>query len=184
MKKASYPTQHDEFLMWVGFCITAWARVEEQLFKICEACIQARRDRVAIVYYLSPSINTRLKLVDELVRTVLPKREKTSGAHDHSDLVLWDTLRKDIGALLGTRRRIAHHPVRARSGHSEDRPFWFLEESSWLEIYESETERLRTGHDTAKPLKQDDLVDHVRDVHAVGTRAANFCRSVLPKHAE
>jgi hypothetical protein len=177
-----YPTQHDEFLMWVGFCITAWARTEERLFEICKLCLQAREDRVAVVYYRTPTVDARLKLTDELVRTAIPGRRKMSGEHDHPDLVVWDKLNKDIAALLATRRRIAHHPVRTRSGRSEDRSFWYLKRSSWLEIYTSEGERLRTGTDDAKPLKKDDLVSHCHKVQEVTRRAAQFCRNVLPKH--
>lgn len=67
-------TPTEEFLMWIGTCITAWAKVEEQLFGICEHCLGARTDRAAIVYYRTPTIDSRVLLVDELVRTVLPKR--------------------------------------------------------------------------------------------------------------
>ena len=178
-----YPTQHDDFLMWVGFCITAWAKVEEHLFKICETCLRAREDRVAIVYYRTPTIDSRLKLVDELIRTALPKPARKRGGHDHPDLKVWNSLRKDIEGLLSTRSRIAHHPVRAR-GKTEDRPFWFLDETTWLEIYVSEAERLRTGREDTSPLTKDDLVYHCGEVHDVSKRAGEIWRSVLPKHVE
>jgi len=177
-----YPTQHDDFLMWVGFCITAWARTEERLFKICETCLQARKDRVAVVYYRTPTIDARIKLIDELVRTVLPKSQKKNGGHDHPDLVEWNRLRKDMVDLLGARSRIAHHPVRAQSARGQNRAFWYLEKSSWFEIYASDAERLRTGRDDAKPLKQDDLVSHCHMVHEITRRAAKFSKDVLPKH--
>jgi hypothetical protein len=180
---SDYPKQHDEFMTLLGFCITAWAKIEEQLFKICELCLGARPDRVAIVYYRTPTVDARMKLVDELVGTALPT--KTPGEHDHPDVITWSSIVKDAGALLHIRRRIAHHPVRAKinlpPGTYKPKAFWYLEPNSWLEIYESETERLRTGKEL-QPLKTDDLKKHAKALTEVGNRFAQFRKDVLPKH--
>lgn len=69
-----------EFHQQVGMCITAWANVNQQLFNICFDILGSTKDRVSIVFYSSPTIATRLRLVDELVLSVLPKREKKTGA--------------------------------------------------------------------------------------------------------
>jgi hypothetical protein len=180
-KKLTYPTHHDEFMMWLGFCITGWAKVEEQLFAICQRCLGARQDRVAIIYCRTPTLDARMNLIDELLRTMLPVTKP--GDQDHPDLAAWNALRKDTKALLPFRNRLAHHPVRARSGHEGER-LWFLAPTAWLEIYVSEAERLRTGSVDAKPLKTDDLTDHVHAVQKITRRFASFVRGVLPKHAQ
>ena len=170
----------NEFLMWIGHCITAWAKFEEHLFSVCRACLGARLDRAAIVYYRTPALDSRIKLVHELVCTVLPKPPKKSGAHPHPDLKQWNDLRNEITDLLAIRRRIAHHPVRATSAIEEKDQALF--ERTWLEIYMSENERLRSDSKDTEPLKYDDLVNHVTSVHDVTRRTSQFWRGILPKH--
>jgi hypothetical protein len=189
---------NDEFLMWIGLCITAWAKVEEYLFAVCEECLGTRTDRAAIVYYRTPTIDARIKLIDELVRTRLPTRERKSGGHDHPDLKEWDDLRKDTLALLSTRRRIAHHPVKARTEMEQamivteagealvteaGEALVALKEKTWLEIYSSEAERLRPGTGEVSPLKFDHLVQHCSSVQEIARRTAEFLRKTLPKHS-
>jgi hypothetical protein len=82
-------TPGDEFLLMVGSCITEWANVENVLFNICWRSIGCAVERAAIIYYRSPSIDTRLNLTDELVRSVLPKPQRRSGGHPHADAKLW-----------------------------------------------------------------------------------------------
>lgn len=166
--------------MWIGICITTWAKIEEHLFRICERCLGARTDRAAIVYYRTPNIDSRVQLVDELVRTMLPKREKKSGSHDHQDLKEWDDLRKNIVELLRIRSRIAHHPVVARGDFGVPGGVGLLQAKTW---HISDAERLRVRSSDVPPLKQDDLVNHSRDVHAIATRLTKFLREILPKHS-
>jgi hypothetical protein len=94
-------TPNAEFHMYVGLCITAWAKVEEQLFRMCARCLGTSDELAAIVYYRTPNMDTRLKLVDELLRAVLPKRKRKSGGHDHPDVKKWNTLRSNLEDLLG-----------------------------------------------------------------------------------
>jgi hypothetical protein len=81
-----------EFYMYVGYCITAWAKVEEELFDICVDLLGSKLERAAIVYYRLPSLSVRLGLVDELVASALPQRTKKNGGHDHPDLKAWITM--------------------------------------------------------------------------------------------
>ncbi len=169
---------HDEFLMWVGICITGWAKIEEYLFRICAASLGTTDERAAIVYYRTPSLESRLKLVDELVKTVLPKKDRPSGGHDHPTVVLWDALRKNLGNLLPVRNRIAHHPVTVRSvSAGDDAP---LEAMTWFELYVSDSERLRGRDNNVKTLMVDDLSRHRLAVEDVRTRLRKFLDS-LPK---
>jgi hypothetical protein len=43
----------DEFYMMVGYCIAEWARVDDQLFRIFQACLGATAEQCAIIAYLA-----------------------------------------------------------------------------------------------------------------------------------
>jgi hypothetical protein len=161
------PSTNAEFHMYVGFCITAWANVEEHLFRICARVLNTAEERAAIVYYRTPTLDTRLQLTDELVRTVLPKRTRKSGGHDHPDVIAWNDLKNDIKNELSTRSRIAHNPVSDRRflpPPKEGELRGLLHLYSWLEIYVSDAEKLRGRHDDIQPLRVDDLSSHCTTV--------------------
>jgi hypothetical protein len=173
-------SQTDEFLMWVGNCITAWAGVEQHLFRICAKSLGTTDKRAAIIYYRTPTLDARLSLTDELVRTVLPKREQQSGGHDHPDVKKWNQLRKDIGSLLPTRNKIAHHPIFPRQ--IDTGGMGLLDGMTWYEIYVSEAERLRGRHEDTKPLMAPDLSAHRLAVHGITRRLEEFLSDTLPEH--
>ncbi len=160
----------DEFLLMVGNCITEWAAVEEQLFEICRLCLGCPRDRAAIVYYRTPSIDARLSLADELVKAVLPKRTRKNGGRDHPDLRHWRELEKKFRALLPTRNRIAHHPVAPRVLSWGDLGAAGIEAQgleppklmsrTWFEVYTSQNEQLRERSANQRPLRIDGLRSH------------------------
>jgi len=132
-----------EFHMYVGFCITAWGKVEEQLFRICVNCLGTSDEIAAIVYYRTPTINARLNLLDELVKARLPKKERKSGGHDHVDVKQWNDVCKDVTKLLTTRNRVAHHPVTDRHAFGDPTEVGVFGLKTWLEIYMGEHEQLR-----------------------------------------
>jgi hypothetical protein len=123
-------------------------------------------------------LDVRLKLTDELFSSIAPKPERKNGGHPHPDVKIWGTVRKHIEDLLGTRRRIAHHPVssiyqigtakiKAKDGEIikwRDAPL-----ESWWQNYVSEAERTRGRDEKTKPLKIADLKSHYANVqHASG----------------
>jgi hypothetical protein len=174
----------DQFTLMVGNCITQWALVEDALFEICWRALQSPRERAAIVYYRSPTIDTRMNLTDELVRSALPKRERQSGGHDHPDIKLWDKLVSDFKKLLRIRSQIAHQPLMWRLGQTgaadpAGRPIV----ESWFEIYVSRTEALRAGASKYKPLRIEDLQKHLVNVSQIAGRLYDFARLTLPRHA-
>jgi hypothetical protein len=173
-----------EFHMYVGFCITAWGKVEEQLFRICAKCLGTSDEIAAIVYYRTPTINARLDLLDELVKARLPRKERKSGGHDHPDVKHWDGVCKDTKSLLGTRSRIAHHPVADRSVFGDPTGIGALGLRTWLEIYMSEHERLRGQSKEVKPLKVVHLSFHCIKVQAITQRLDQFYSNVLSKHVK
>jgi hypothetical protein len=104
----------DQFLRMVGLCILEWAKVDDALFEIFRRCV-GPYEQSAIIYYRADGLNYRFDLTDELVRSVLPKRVRKSGGHDHQSVKAWEAAKLDYHGLLGIRRRIAHHPLVVRS---------------------------------------------------------------------
>jgi hypothetical protein len=166
----------DDFFKWVGVCITEWARVEDQLYMICRKCLRTSPDLASIVYYRTPQLDPRVGLIDELIHATLPKRKRKNGGHDHPDLKQWLSIRKEIEALLHTRRRIAHHPMRADIDLETSK-------GTLIHIEPSFAETLRGRNDDhLNPLTQDDLEQHVIRLQNVVNQLALFYQHTLPKH--
>jgi len=184
----------EKFHLQLGFCITTWAAIEDLLFTICLKILNTTDQRASIVYYRIPTLDTRLKLIDELALSALPKRERKSGGHDHPDVILWAKMRKRIENQLGTRRRIAHHPVlpmtamkvrvtKDMMGELVKRlEIRHIETTTWFEIYASEAERLRGRDADTSPLKIDDLKNHCMQVRALVDQLDDFISKTLAKH--
>jgi hypothetical protein len=179
----SWQDRGDEFHAMIGNCITEWSHVEEALFNICWRCLECSKARAAIVYYRTPTIDSRMSLADELVKSVLPKRQRKSGGHDDPDVQQWKAIEKDFRDQQFVRSRIAHQPVawqrRAfRAGDTVGMPLI----ESWFEIYVSENESLRGRSEDWKPLRIDDLRQHLMNLNRVTGRLRQFLDRVLPKH--
>jgi hypothetical protein len=128
--------------MEIGKCIAAWARVDDELFQVFRHCV-GPLEQSAIIYYRTPGLETRLALTDELVESVLPKRERKSGGHDPLEVGAWKNACASFRTLLATRQRIAHHPVAVRQ-----EPFRAAmpvgRTPSWYEIYVRGNGQLRS----------------------------------------
>lgn len=190
--------QEDEFHKCVGYSITAWAKVEEWLFELCWRSLASSKECAAIVYFRTPTLDARIQLVDELVRTILPKPERKSGGHAHPDVVAWSSLKQKISSHLSTRRRIAHHPVRPQKttvvldGTFGGAPFGSVpfgsgavrEEVSWLEIFASENEQLRGRGEEVQPLKATDIMSYSYLVNGLADEVMNYYLNVFLKHVK
>ena len=71
----------DEFHMMIGYCVTHWARVDDELFRIFRHCV-GPNEQSAIIYYRTPGLDLRFGLTEELVLSLLPKRPAKSGSHE------------------------------------------------------------------------------------------------------
>jgi hypothetical protein len=169
------PKTYDNFFQWVGIAITQWAHIEDQLFMICHKCLRTRLDLASIVYYRTPTLDARLKLADELLGANLPERQPKNGGHDHPDLIQWIAIRKNLEGLLTTRRRIAHHPMRAELDYETTDGYLVHIETSFAE-------ELRGKGAKLSPLKQEDLVEHVMKLQDALGALARFHDATLPKH--
>ena len=104
-------TIKQQFYLSMGECISAWAFVEDALFELCHAVIGCKKERAAIIFGRTPTLETRVALVSELMLTLLPKKERKDGGHDHAATRAWLDLVKEVKRLLPVRNTIAHRPV-------------------------------------------------------------------------
>ena len=179
--------RRNQFYQLIGKCIKEWANVEEKLFDLFVFVLDAPRKQAAIVYYKSPTIDTRLNLTDELVRAKLPERIRKNGGKDHPHLVVWTKLNTAIKDLLPPRNQLAHAPVREvekierRASLASGDVFATL--ATWLEIVESKGERLR-GRGEKKPIRTKDLTTHLKEVEDLSVRISVFHGLIAAKPPE
>src|SRR6266513_2014915 len=111
MDEPKFPTREEEdrFYAAIGRAITNWSSLETQLFEIAHLILGGRRDLASIVFYRTPTIETRLTLTSDLVEFVLP--DYGPGEHPDSALKTWRRLQGEIRTKLAIRNALAHDPV-------------------------------------------------------------------------
>jgi hypothetical protein len=169
-------------MLMAGNCITEWANVEEALFNICWQCLGCRKEHAAIVYYRSPTIDTRMQLVSELIAAILPT--KKPGEHDHPDTKWWNQIVTDFRKMQSTRSRIAHHPVIIRQADIGVGANGRTIRESWFEFYIShgEAARGRSADLKLPKLGVDDLRSHLQKVNLITENLYSFLSNGLPRH--
>jgi hypothetical protein len=174
------------FYMRVGECVTAWAEVEDELFRIFRYCVGPLK-QCAIIYYRTPGLEVRFGLADEIVRSILPSKQP--GDKDHQSVKAWIEAKGDYQALLTFRRRVAHQPVQFREGEVYTiltAPDLYampdlLGTPPWLEIATSEHEALREKP-PGQPITVEHLLAHKVSVVRLRDRLNRFYSGVLTKH--
>ena len=111
MLDADFPTAEDEreFYAAVGKAITSWADLEAILFQMTHAILGCTKERAAIVFYRTPTIDSRLTLTNDLVNSFFPKHGP--GEHPDPRIKRWREIQAEIREHLPDRNRLAHHPV-------------------------------------------------------------------------
>ena len=182
-----------EFHVHVGYCIAAWSGVDSGLFNIFRQCV-GPIEQSAIIYYRTSGLDARFKLTEELVVSLLPRREQKSGSHNHPDVVAWGKAIARHGDLLGVRRRIAHLPVdvtfdslsgqglinRAPASESAIDP---ADLRTSFQIYASRNERFRTKEAKTEPLMLQDLIEHFAAVNELAARLHGFFYKTMANYA-
>ncbi len=175
--------QYEEFYKWVGICIKAWATVEDRLFDLCKFALKADPKHVSIIYYRTPTIDSRLNLTTDLIESILPKRERPDGGHEHPTvIIIWRKLVKDIKDLLSIRNQLAHASVGVVISSKiriEDNSL--ISEESWLQVFTSQNEKLRGTE--KPPIKDSELPAHYAAVQDLVKRLAEFLE-LLAKRPE
>lgn len=178
----------EEFYQWIGICITSWAKVENILFSICGIALGSTDESAAIIYYRTPTLDSRLSLTDELVRLKLPKKEKPDGGHDDSLVTEWVEIEKSIRALLAFRNAMAHQPVYMAASVditvvSPGTPI--VDDGvppttkNWLQIYASTSEQKRGKKISIGPITTPNLKAHYVSVWKIRERIQTFRNKAL-----
>lgn len=174
--------RRNEFYQLIGKCIKEWATVEQKLFELCVFALKAPRRQAAIVYYKSPTIDTRLNLTDELVRAILPKKERPDGGKDHKWVTTWSKLYNDVKDMLPERNLLAHSPVREVEAVKYLSSLATKERiktlASWTEIVASEGEKLR-GKPVKPPIRTKHLENHLTAVKLLAARISVFHGTIV-----
>jgi hypothetical protein len=94
--------------LMIGRCISEWASLEETLFDIFCTVLGADSALSAIVFYKTPTLDSRVTLTTELIEARFPT---LPGEHHHQFLKEWYAIRGEIADQIVYRNLMAHHPV-------------------------------------------------------------------------
>jgi hypothetical protein len=171
-----------EFYNAVGMAITEWANIDAELFHVCAAILKTAQHHVAIIYYRTPTLDTRLTLTDDLARSLFPKLK--SGEHATAPEKAWSALRTDIKGELPIRNQLAHSPAapNVEFGERNKAGYPVSITDVWFASFTSATEKLRGR--TEKELRLGDVKSHIVKVGAFINRLRNFREHELPKLLE
>jgi hypothetical protein len=159
------------FLRAVGLCITQWAFIDRQLFRLFKQGVGAPTQRAAIVYYDQYSISTHLRQVDELLERLLE-------GDDHKELrKWWKEIREKLYDLLPTRNVIAHQPVRRVGTSDGKRPVYIY--GIHLEPYRRFLKKHLKGLKGKDALTTEDLIAHSEAVDKLWFELANFAKKIV-----
>ena len=182
------------FFEVLGRCISAWATVDDELFRIFRDCL-GPCEQSAIIFYKLPGLEPRLTLTDEIVASVFPKPERNSGGHDHESVKQWKTISKKFDKLLAIRRRLAHQPVSLKYEWGNGLSEWSFGTEQLFDhkprrrvpIYSVEVgkhESLRRKSSDLQPLTERDLLMHLSYVRKLANELNEFSRVVLTRRLE
>lgn len=183
--------QADEFYRWLGLCITSWAHVEDQLFHYCWAILGGSKQRAAIVFFRTPTLETRVALIDELLPTILPAIPKNGHKGPYA-IKTWSEIKADYSVLIPIRNKLAHNQAlpnvawgdRLAAAPKSAKPI--TEDGlklSWYEVYESHAKIARGDKDPGAPITLDDLKEHQRGVAGLTAKLIIFYQDHVLKHA-
>ena len=137
----------------LGLCVSQWAFVDRQLFRLFRLGLQAATHRAALIYYTPKTLSQRLQFVDQLLEQNLP------AAQCEAD---WKPLAKKLDDLIPVRNIFVHHPTRrlhtARDGKA------VYEYAIHIEPYER---ALHKKHKALKGKTEIDLGDLRKHAEAV-----------------
>lgn len=180
MIEEGLPTEEDErkFYAALGKAITSWADLEEVLFAITLSILGCTRERAAIVFYRTPTIDSRVTLTSDLIHSFFPRHEP--GEQPDLRVKRWKEIQGEIKDNLSVRNRLAHHPVGPVVDLYESEDGKEHEVEIGQASYISESERLRK-REQPTPLGINEIRVHTRIVSRLINDLRNFRRQEFPK---
>jgi len=107
----SVDPERDAHLLEIGRAITEWASVQDQLFAIVRLILRCSERHASIVFFRTPSIESRISLTDDLLKTVFPQTSDKPGSKPHPGYTVWTQIQKELRKETPLRNSLAHHPV-------------------------------------------------------------------------
>jgi hypothetical protein len=97
---------HDaRFYAQVGACVEVWSNVDRYLLRTCRALLGTSETIASIVYYRTPTVESRMALIADLAEARFPVR---SGAHQVETVKKLERITKEIRNHISFRNSVAH----------------------------------------------------------------------------
>jgi hypothetical protein len=158
---------HDDakaFFSTIGQCITAWAFVDRQIYKLFVRLLRINPALAAVLYYQWRTLDNRLNVVDKLVKHSVP---------ESVFLKQWRPIKNAIDDLLEVRAIIAHQPP-LRTGYSTKSGRAAYRYSLHVEPAERHAKKGHRGLKGKEEISRTDLMRHLRRVERVPKKLAEF----------
>lgn len=166
-----YVEAETAFLRSVGLCVTQWAFVDRQLFRLFRFGIGASTHRAAILYYDQNTIGRRAGQINNLLKSAFEE------PGNENWLKAWESLHQRLRDLLPIRNVIAHQPVQ-RMGTSDGQKAIYVY-AIYLEPYARHLKKRRNVHGDKQSLKTEDLIQHSNDVAALESDLHDFANKIV-----
>jgi hypothetical protein len=160
-----------KFFYSLGTCVSRWAFVDRQLFRLFLFALKTDALRSAILYYKQKTLHQRIQYVDDLL-------EHTTAKEDFEKI--WRPLRNRLfNDLLPTRNIFVHHPP-ARTGTSDGTKAIY-NYSIHIEPNERILNRKYPGLKGKRELELQDLEQHAEAVETLERELSALVRSLVKR---
>jgi hypothetical protein len=172
MIEEGMPTEEDEtrFYAALGRAITNWAELEDVLFRMVHVILGCTQERAAIVFFRTPTLESRLTLTSDLVDSFFSKH--APGEQPDPRIKSWKAISKQIRDQVPTRNHLAHHPVEPILEFAADESEIVIKHGSRT----SSSELLRKRQDEPDIHTLEDILKHRRTVQRIANALRNFQR--------
>jgi hypothetical protein len=153
--------------LMIGRCISEWANIEETLFDIFCLILSIETELAAIIFYKTPTLDSRRTLMTELIEARFPT---SPGKPPHRLLKEWRGISGEVETLVPYRNLMAHHPI---DQVLDEKPITYFKSkffTGWakkthkVETNKSEQLRKRAPR-TLYDLEMSNYFDEVRSLH-------------------
>ena len=165
-----YVEAETAFLRAVGLCVTRWAFVDRQLFRLFKFGIGASTHRAALLYYDQNMIGRRAGQINNLLKSAF------EGPDNENWLRKWESLHQRLRDLLPIRNVIAHQPVQRLATSDGKKAIYVY--AIYLEPYARYLKKSRNVHGDKEILKTDDLIQHSNDVETLESDLRDFANEI------
>ncbi len=164
---------NETFLRLVGECVSLWAFLDRELFKLTKAALGTDDVRTAIVFYSWTNIANHIQLVDKLMKHGLSETHFASK---------WKPLHKLIIRHLKTRSIYAHQPLKRTGMGKNNRAFYYYS----IHIEPAEL-LVRSGHEGLggkSELVAKDLRKHAYSLEKLVKKELSKFRTFFKQHCK